>query len=264
MKQYHDLLKLIIQKASYRTDRTNTGTLAIFGHQMRFDLSEGFPLVTTKKVFTKGIIHELLWFIKGDTNIQYLLDNGVHIWDDWALEEDHTGIVLKENSEIDERELNSNDPTTITNVEIIAKKGDLGPVYGKQWRSWVDQNGKVIDQLKEAIETIKTRPNSRRIIVNSWNVGDLPIESISPRENVKLGRMALAPCHCMFQFDVEPVSYEWFTSELTKLGHGEEVEKLDELVEKNIGAFELEKLINKLGTELKIPTGKLSMMLIQR
>lgn len=154
MQQYHNLLKHILENGAKKTDRTGTGTTSIFGYQMRFNLQEGFPLVTTKKVHLKSIIHELLWFINGDTNIKYLKDNGVGIWDEWANE-----------------------------------NGDLGPVYGKQWRSWTAPNGKVIDQLKEVIDTLKKSPDSRRIIVSAWNVGEL-------------SEMALMPCHALFQFYV--------------------------------------------------------------
>ena len=148
-------------------DRTGTGTKSVFGHQMRFDLSEGFPLVTTKKCHLKSIIHELLWFIKGDTNTAYLRDNGVKIWDEWATE-----------------------------------TGDLGPVYGYQWRNWPTPDGRRVDQISELVEQIKTRPNSRRLIISAWNVSDLPDESISPQANVEQGKMALAPCHAFFQFYV--------------------------------------------------------------
>ena len=154
MQQYHDLVKHVLENGTQKGDRTGTGTKSVFGYQMRFDLSEGFPLVTTKKVHMKSIIHELLWFIKGETNIKYLVDNGVSIWNEWADE-----------------------------------NGDLGPVYGKQWRSWETPDGKVIDQLKEVIETLKKSPDSRRIIVSAWNVGEL-------------SKMALMPCHALFQFYV--------------------------------------------------------------
>jgi thymidylate synthase len=154
MKQYHDLLKHILANGTTKTDRTGTGTISVFGYQMRFNLQEGFPLVTTKKVHTKSIIHELLWFIKGETNTAYLKENGVSIWDEWADE-----------------------------------NGDLGPVYGKQWRSWVAPNGQVIDQLKDVLNQLKKTPDSRRIIVSAWNVGEL-------------SQMALMPCHAFFQFYV--------------------------------------------------------------
>ena len=167
MRAYHDLLRLLLEEGTAKGDRTGTGTLSRFGHQMRFDLNEGFPLVTTKKVHLKSVIHELFWFIQGDTNTQYLRDHGVSIWDEWATED-----------------------------------GDLGPLYGAQWRSWPTPNGAVIDQLSEVIESIKVRPNSRRLLVSAWNPSLLPDESESPQDNVRAGRMALAPCHTLFQFYV--------------------------------------------------------------
>lgn len=167
MKAYHQLLKTVLEQGTRREDRTGTGTISIFGHQMRFDLSEGMPLVTTKKLHLRSIIHELLWFIRGDTNVKSLQEVGVSIWDEWATE-----------------------------------TGDLGPLYGAQWRSWPNPNGGMIDQLAEVIEQIKDRPNSRRHVVSAWNPADLPDESISPQANVAEGRMALAPCHCLFQFYV--------------------------------------------------------------
>jgi thymidylate synthase len=154
MHQYLDLMERVRRHGVAKTDRTGTGTLSVFGHQMRFDLADGFPLVTTKKLHLKSIVHELLWFLAGDTNVGYLKQNGVSIWDEWADE-----------------------------------NGDLGPVYGKQWRSWATPDGRTIDQVQEAVETIKTNPDSRRIIVTAWNPADIP-------------DMALAPCHCLFQFYV--------------------------------------------------------------
>lgn len=154
MQQYHDLLKHILENGTVKTDRTGTGTISVFGYQMRFNLRDGFPLVTTKKIHTKSIIHELLWFIKGETNISYLKENNVSIWDEWADDE-----------------------------------GNLGPVYGKQWRSWASNDGKEIDQLKIVLEQLKNSPDSRRIIVSAWNVGEL-------------SQMALMPCHALFQFYV--------------------------------------------------------------
>lgn len=154
MQQYHDLLRHILDKGVQKADRTGTGTLSVFGYQMRFDLSKGFPLVTTKKVHLKSIIYELLWFLRGETNIAYLKENGVSIWDEWASAE-----------------------------------GELGPVYGKQWRSWEGADGRTFDQIKEVIHTLRHNPDSRRIMVSAWNVADLP-------------DMALAPCHCLFQFYV--------------------------------------------------------------
>ena len=154
MQQYLDLLKHVMENGVDRGDRTGTGTRGVFGHQMRFDLSEGFPMVTTKKLHKKSIVHELIWFLAGDTNIKYLQDNGVKIWDAWADE-----------------------------------NGDLGPVYGKQWRRWVGPDGAVIDQVKNVVEAIKNNPNSRRHIVSAWNPADVD-------------DMALPPCHCLFQFHV--------------------------------------------------------------
>lgn len=154
MKQYHNLLKHVMQHGTDKSDRTGTGTRSVFGYQMRFDLQEGFPLMTTKKLHTKSIIHELLWFLKGDTNIKYLKENGVSIWDEWADAE-----------------------------------GNLGPVYGKQWRSWSNPDGSVTDQISQLIKTIKENPDSRRMLVSAWNVSDVP-------------NMALPPCHIMFQFYV--------------------------------------------------------------
>jgi len=154
MKQYHDLMRYVMENGTDKSDRTGTGTRSVFGYQMRFDLSEGFPVVTTKKLHLRSIIHELLWFLKGDSNIKYLKENGVSIWDEWADE-----------------------------------KGELGPVYGVQWRSWPTADGRKIDQIKQLVDGIKNNPNSRRHIVNAWNVAEV--------EN-----MALPPCHTMFQFYV--------------------------------------------------------------
>lgn len=154
MQQYLTLLNHILEHGVEKSDRTGTGTISTFGYQMRFDLSKGFPMITTKKLHLKSIVYELLWFIKGDTNVKYLQENGVKIWDEWANEQ-----------------------------------GDLGPVYGKQWRHWIDKNGVEHDQLKEVIHQLKTNPDSRRIIISAWNVGELK-------------EMALMPCHTMFQFYV--------------------------------------------------------------
>ena len=162
MKQYHDLLKQVLANGSQKGDRTGTGTLSVFGHQMRFDLSKGFPMVTTKKLHLKSIVHELLWFLKGDTNVAYLQENGVRIWNEWADE-----------------------------------NGSLGPVYGHQWRNW---NSEEIDQIKEVVETLKNNPNSRRMLVSAWNPSVLPDTSKSFSENVANGKAALPPCHAFFQF----------------------------------------------------------------
>ena len=166
MKAYLDLMRHVRDNGIQKGDRTGTGTKSVFGYQMRFDLAAGFPLVTTKKVHLKSIIHELLWFLKGETSIAYLKEHGVTIWDEWA------------------------------------KDGELGPVYGYQWRNWPAHGGSHIDQISELVEQIKARPNSRRLIVSAWNVADLPDESVSPQANVASGRMALAPCHAFFQFYV--------------------------------------------------------------
>jgi len=157
----------VLDHGTQKGDRTGTGTSSVFGYQMRFDLQAGFPLVTTKKTHLKSIIHELLWFLKGDTNTAYLRENGVKIWDGWATDD-----------------------------------GNLGPVYGHQWRNWPAPNGITIDQISELIKQIKSKPNSRRLIVSAWNVADLPDESISPQDNVKNNKMALPPCHAFFQFYV--------------------------------------------------------------
>ena len=161
MQKYLDLLLDVRENGDGKDDRTGTGTRSVFGRQVRFDLNEGFPLLTTKKLFLKGIIYELLWFLKGDTNIKYLNDNGVHIWDEWADE-----------------------------------NGDLGPIYGKQWTAWQSNSGEVINQIADAVETIKNNPNSRRIIVSGWNVGDL-------RDLIKAQKSAPPPCHTIFQFYVD-------------------------------------------------------------
>lgn len=167
MKPYLALLNHILEKGVAKGDRTGTGTHSVFGYQMRFDLQEGFPMVTTKKLHLKSIIHELLWFLKGDTNNRYLQENGVRIWDEWATE-----------------------------------SGDLGPIYGKQWVAWEKPNGETINQIAEVIQTLRKNPNSRRMLVSAWNPADLPDESMSPQQNVEEGRMALATCHAFFQFYV--------------------------------------------------------------
>lgn len=167
MKQYLDLLHHVKEQGTFKSDRTGTGTYSVFGYQMRFDLSKGFPLVTTKKCHLRSIIHELLWFLKGDTNIAYLKENGVRIWDEWATEE-----------------------------------GELGPVYGKQWRSWENANGETFDQIQWLLDEIKTNPDSRRLVISAWNPSVLPDVKFSPKDNAAMGKQALPPCHCLFQFYV--------------------------------------------------------------
>lgn len=189
MKQYHDLLRRILREGIVKGDRTGTGTRSVFGHQMRFDLEEGFPLLTTKKVFLKGVIHELLWFLGGDTNIAYLLRNNIHIWDNDAYRFycercERQGVAPLSREEF----LRKAAEKAESPLEGL-RYGDLGPVYGRQWRSWPAPDGGVIDQLAEAVELIRRNPDSRRIIVSAWNPGELD-------------RMALPPCHVLFQFYV--------------------------------------------------------------
>ncbi|MDD2738252.1 MAG: thymidylate synthase [Methylomonas lenta] len=167
MQQYLNLLQTLLDTGHKKGDRTGSGTLSVFGHQMRFNLADGFPLVTSKKVHVKSIIHELLWFLKGDTNVRYLQENGVTIWNEWA-----------------------------------DANGNLGPVYGAQWRNWPAGHGETIDQIAQVVEQIKNTPNSRRMLVSAWNVADLPDESQTPQTNVANGKMALAACHALFQFYV--------------------------------------------------------------
>ncbi|TQV77632.1 thymidylate synthase [Exilibacterium tricleocarpae] len=167
MKQYLDLMRHVRDNGVRKEDRTGTGTLSVFGYQMRFDLAAGFPLVTTKKCHLKSIIHELLWFLRGDTNTAYLKEHGVSIWDEWATE-----------------------------------SGDLGPIYGYQWRSWPDAGGTGIDQMAQVLQQLQSRPDSRRLIVSAWNPAQLPDEALSPQQNVAHGNMALAACHTLFQFYV--------------------------------------------------------------
>ena len=189
MKQYLDLLARIKNEGVVKTDRTGTGTKSVFGHQMRFDLSEGFPLLTTKKVFLKGIIHELLWFLNGDTNIKYLVDNGVHIWDNDAYRY-YNELCVKEGvlPVTMEEFLRAAQEGILSPIEGY-KFGDLNHVYGYQWRSWPRPNGETIDQIQQAVDLITKNPDSRRIIVSAWNVADVE-------------HMALPPCHTLFQFYV--------------------------------------------------------------
>ncbi|RUO29822.1 thymidylate synthase [Aliidiomarina sedimenti] len=167
MKQYLQLMQHVLDNGVDKSDRTGTGTRSVFGHQMRFNLADGFPLVTTKKCHLRSILHELLWFLSGETNISYLQQNGVSIWDEWATDE-----------------------------------GDLGPVYGAQWRSWPTPDGGHIDQIQALVDQIKTNPDSRRLLVSAWNPAVLPQAGLSPKENAAKGLQALPPCHTMFQFYV--------------------------------------------------------------
>ena len=167
MQTYLNFLRDILDQGVRKSDRTGTGTISLFGYQMRFDLSQGFPAVTTKKLHLRSIVHELLWFLKGDTNIRYLNENGVTIWDEWADE-----------------------------------NGELGPVYGAQWRSWPAPDGSTIDQISVLLDDLRQRPDSRRHIITGWNPAVLPDESVSPSDNARAGRQALPPCHTLFQFHV--------------------------------------------------------------
>jgi thymidylate synthase len=167
MQVYLDLLHDVIANGQDQADRTGVGTRAVFGRQVRFDLAEGFPLLTTKRVHFKSVVGELLWFLSGSTDNGWLREQGIRIWDEWATEE-----------------------------------GALGPIYGAQWRAWPAPDGRAIDQLAELVATIRARPHSRRLVVSAWNPADLPDETLSPQDNVRAGRMALAPCHCLFQFHV--------------------------------------------------------------
>ena len=189
MKQYHDLLNRIMTQGVVKSDRTGTGTKSVFGHQMRFDLSEGFPLLTTKKVFLKGIIHELLWFLNGDTNIKYLVDNGVHIWDNDAFRHYNNLCVKNGVLPVDMPTFLDAAQNGIDSPIEGYTFGDLNRVYGYQWRSWGCADGTTIDQISQVIETIKNNPDSRRMIVSAWNVADIE-------------GMALPPCHVLFQFYV--------------------------------------------------------------
>jgi len=168
MQQYLELLKDVLDQGTEKSDRTGVGTRSVFGRQLRFDLSRGFPLVTTKKIHLRSVIYELLWFLAGSTDNRWLKERGVGIWDEWAGED-----------------------------------GDLGPIYGHQWRSWACPDGSTVDQLAEVVKAIRTNPDSRRLLVSAWNPAELPLDGLSPRENVARGRMALAPCHCLFQFYVQ-------------------------------------------------------------
>jgi thymidylate synthase len=167
MQTYLDLLRDVVDNGTDKDDRTGVGTRSVFGRQLRFDLRQGFPLLTTKRIHTKSVVLELLWFLSGSTDNSWLKARGVSIWDEWA-----------------------------------GPDGDLGPIYGRQWRSWPCPDGRTLDQMAELVESVRTRPDSRRLVVSAWNPADLPDEALSPQDNVRAGRMALAPCHCLFQFYV--------------------------------------------------------------
>jgi len=240
MKQYIDLGKRILKEGKIRKDRTGTGTISIFGHEMEFNLMEGLPLVTTKKVHTSGIIKELLWILSGSTDNNDLQRDGISIWDEWALKEDHTKKVAYTDAErasllaeklkisrtavvklldskdkehpkgkpIGGMEFLEENHIPFTHDKVIVPKGQLGPIYGHQWRNWFDGSASGIDQIKKLLVDLKERPFSRRHIVSAWNVVDLPDERISPQENVKIGKMALAPCHLLAQFYVVELTRE--------------------------------------------------------
>lgn len=248
MKQYLDLMSAIMTFGTKRLDRTGTGTIGLFGAQMRFDLKNNqFPLVTTKKVFTRGIIEELLWFLRGSTNNEELAALNVHIWDGWALKEDVVDERRLEGYELaakyaDVMKITLTDARgrlqratnldgmdagikmitdagiELTEKTVKALKGELGPIYGKQWRAWEAPGGRRIDQIAEVIEILKTKPHSRRMVVTAWNPADLPDESISPQENVINGRQSLASCHCLFQFDTRPLTAQERTQAFEKAG----------------------------------------------
>lgn len=297
MESYINLANTILETGNVRGDRTGTGTVSIFGPQLRFDLAKGFPLLTTKKMFTKGIIHELLWFLKGDTNNNSLLEHNVHIWDEWAMVKRreysiHERMQLLANKINKGHEPKQRDESVdlhqfcdeegIPRYEYIEGDGDLGPIYGKQWRSWT---GKVIsadihvdagvanierqnhDQIAELIEGLKKKPFSRRHIVSAWNVEDLPDESISPQENVAQGRMALAPCHCLFQFYVSALNQNEIAAMIDARGLTDEftiasVDALDRDMKGEEGAA-----VNYLPAFLdkhNLPKYKLSCQLYQR
>lgn len=194
-REYLKLLEHIMEHGATKTDRTGTGTKSVFGYQMRFDLMQGFPLLTTKKVPIKSIIHELLWFMRGDTNLKYLADNNVHIWDEWPYKAylQRNNLPIPEiNGEEWKNGMNEFVEKIKTDESFAKEYGDLGPIYGYQWRNWPTPNGQHVDQLKQVVETLKKSPDSRRIIVSAWNVADID----------EMAKAGLPPCHCLFQFYV--------------------------------------------------------------
>lgn len=247
MKQYHDLLSYTLENGFEKGDRTGTGTKSVFGYQTRFDLRKGFPLLTTKFVSFENIVTELLWFLAGNTNTDFLREHGCNIWNAWALTQEI----------IEERDLNI-ETSTIYNV------GDLGPVYGHQWRSWGGNYGFYecggIDQIGEVIKLLKTKPDSRRLIVSAWNPDDLPDESISPQENVLNDKMALAPCHLLFQF----YTREMTTEEKIDWLENENFELFADMGVNVSDIFNLDEKVNNFFNLNNLPKRYLSCQLYQR
>jgi thymidylate synthase len=206
MKQYLNMVSHVLENGRSRGDRTGTGTIGVFGHQERYDLSEyKLPLVTTKKVFTRGLIEELLWMLRGSTNNEELVALNVHIWDGWALTKEHFKFSEEERIKL-LRQKTTTIPLDEIQLDDELQIGELGPIYGKQWRSWTGEDGKMIDQITDLINGLKEKPFSRRHIVTAWNPTDLPDETKSPHQNVLDGKAALASCHCLFQFYVEELT----------------------------------------------------------
>lgn len=285
MKQYIEQGRKILAEGTVRSDRTGTGVVSIFGAQLRFDLSEGFPLVTTKRVHLKGIIAELLWFLEGSTDNNRLNELGAKIWDSWALQEDATVLVDKHKFELaqeyaakleispqdaiarlQQADVQAHESRDFTNdgmslikaagIElqrpvIVAQKGALGPIYGQQWRNWRTPGGGTVDQISELIAGLRNKPFSRRHIVTAWNPADLPDESVSPQQNVANGRMSLAPCHAMMQFYVRELSRD------------ERLAYANDKIASSPAGFddaELDDFLNKAN----VPTKQLSCQLYQR
>lgn len=300
MQEYLNPLKAIKDTGNTRGDRTGTGTKSLFGLRMEFDLNVGLPLLTSKKVFTRGLIEELCWFIAGNTNNESLVAAGVHIWDEWALPEDEyvevnrspvelvaalaaklektpqEALEMLQAAEIEDHG-KPVDPVrawgghrilrehgiVLTKQAVAFPKGDLGPVYGKQWRKWRTADGRVIDQLADLIDGLKTRPWSRRHAISAWNVGDLPDETISPQENVRNGKMALSPCHAFFQFYVEDFTVEKYMEMLKKQGYAEQVTLLA-AAQSTKNDEEMQALVDVIAAEIRQPVRRLSCQLYQR
>lgn len=227
MHQYQTMASHVWRKGVTKNNRTGNDTLSVFGYQMRFDLAKGFPLVTTKEVHLPSVIHELLWFLSGDTNIKYLKDNRVRIWNEWATE-----------------------------------SGELGPIYGKQWTEWQCPNREIINQIAGVIEILKTNPNSRRMIVTAWNPADLPDESVSPQENVHNSKMALAACHAFFQFYVSPLNVSERENIYIEANKGKNPQEDDEYPAGPMKSYE--EALHEYYDELNIPRYKLSCQVYQR